>query len=74
MYLIMAGGRIRPWQPEMLMFPNGGILILATQFAGLQKEQTSVVRTFFPGVSPLSTSQLKNCSPLSRQCFQYRLA
>ncbi len=45
------GGRVRPRRPKILLSFHGGILVLATQFTVLQKEQTYVVTTkLFPGV------------------------
>jgi hypothetical protein len=38
---------LRLQQPEILLSSQGGILVLATQFAGLQKEHTSVVTTVY---------------------------
>ncbi len=52
----IISGRVRPRWPEILLSSHSGVLVLATQFAVLQKEQTSDMTTvyaigknFFPG-------------------------
>jgi hypothetical protein len=65
----IIGSCVRPWGPDTLQLSHGGVLVLATQFAVLQKEQPSVVTS---AILVSATLCLAGQGRTSFHCVQYQ--